>query len=232
MPCLGTNDGVHGREVLVAESSVLTESIAVIAGSIAGSTFAFAGISKLGRVRSFAETLQRFPLARLVARNPWSAGSLASAIAVLEIGMGLFLVLGIETRLVSRVAVALLVTFSLGALLAVIRSEDIRCGCFGSSEAQGHVGMRTLLRNAGLLALALVAGRRPYGIQSLASGALAIPGFLTQLLLISQASVLVVTLIHFTRLRQLPAYVRRVPKPPEPSAEVWLGTPEPHGVRG
>jgi uncharacterized membrane protein YphA (DoxX/SURF4 family) len=76
-------------------------------------------------------------------------------VALAEVVLGALLVTGIAGRWTSVVAAALLAAFTVVVWRRVRRGDPEPCGCFGELSRQ-PVSMRTVGRNVGLLALALL----------------------------------------------------------------------------
>lgn len=114
-----------------------------------------AALPKLGDLRSFAASVHNFRIVPVPAENV-----LAVALPWIELVAGLALLLGIRARAGAVVATALLVVFTAAVAWAVARGLDIECGCFGTADAS-RVGVRKLLENVGLLALAAAGSLRP-----------------------------------------------------------------------
>ena len=70
------------------------------------------------------------PLASYRIMPYWSVNFLAIALPWIEFFCGLFLIIGLRTRAVALVFSLLIVAFSMGVLINLIRDVPIACGCF------------------------------------------------------------------------------------------------------
>jgi uncharacterized membrane protein YphA (DoxX/SURF4 family) len=94
----------------------------------------------------------------------------AAMLPFLEIALGLLLLLGIGTRLVSVVSGVLLLTFMAGVTQAWARGLSIDCGCFGGggAVAPGATAyLQEIVRDTGFLALTAWLVVRPRTLLSL-----------------------------------------------------------------
>ncbi len=120
--------------------------------------FIVAGAIKLRDPALFATEIANYQL--LPAFAPHLAATLPAT--ELVIGAGLLFLRPMRWRRAAVAgALALLVLFTIGVVSAYFRGIDIACGCFGSGGET--ITILTLLRNAGLLAVAgsLLAFDRP-----------------------------------------------------------------------
>ncbi|SFE28542.1 Methylamine utilisation protein MauE [Blastococcus tunisiensis] len=88
----------------------------------------------------------------------------AFGLPVLEVALGLALIAGVLVRAAALAAAVLLVVFMVGVASAWARGLQIDCGCFGGGGevAAGDTAYPgELLRDLGLLAVALLLARRP-----------------------------------------------------------------------
>ena len=120
-----------------------------------GILMAWAGLAKIGDLRSFAEQLHNFrmmpvPLENLVAMSlPW-----------VELLAALALIFGVRARAGAMLVTGLMVVFTVAVAAAMVRGLDIECGCFGTHDAT-RVGWVKIAQNLGMLALAWVGSLRP-----------------------------------------------------------------------
>jgi uncharacterized membrane protein YphA (DoxX/SURF4 family) len=120
-----------------------------------GVVFAWAGLAKIGSLAGFAAQIHNFRIVPVAAEN-----LVAMTMPWIEIVLAVTLLLGVRSRDGARTALALLVTFTLAVILAVLRGLDIDCGCFGTSDAT-RVGWTKVGQNLALIAVALVAAAGP-----------------------------------------------------------------------
>ncbi len=105
-----------------------------------------AAVSKLADPSSFADILRGHEFVTGLLVEP-----LAIAIPCAELALALSLALGLYSRFLPRVALALLTVFTVAVLYRLVAGNPGPCGCFGPGEA---VTWRTVLRNLGFLCLA------------------------------------------------------------------------------
>ncbi|HTD38440.1 MAG TPA: MauE/DoxX family redox-associated membrane protein [Candidatus Limnocylindrales bacterium] len=128
---------------------------------VIGGIFLVAGAAKVGHAAEFAVEIAGFRLL-----PPGVIAPLALGLPLLEIVLGACLVLGVFTRSVGWIAVAVFAVFDLAIASAVVRGMSISCGCFGPNDASvttwGEVA-----RDAVFILLALVVALRPPGALAL-----------------------------------------------------------------
>ncbi len=95
-------------------------------------------------------------------------GPFAYALPFLEVGLGLYLALGLWIRPAAIVACVLMVVFIAAQAQAWYRGLVLDCGCFGAI-AQQKVGLTTILRDAALGLPSLVMAIWPARLLSLDS---------------------------------------------------------------
>ncbi len=112
-----------------------------------------AGTAKLGNLEHFHAQVQAYELLPGALEAPF-----AYALPFVEIGLGLYLALGLLVRPAALLACALMVVFVAAMAQAWARGLALDCGCFGTL-AKEKVGLGTIVRDAALglpsLALAL-----------------------------------------------------------------------------
>lgn len=104
--------------------------LVLVCRAVLGGLFVWASFTKLTDLHAFAEELANYQLlpARVV---PW----IASTLPGIELVCGLALVAGVRARAASLVVAGMLVVFIAGLSQALVRGIDLRCGCFGGSDA-------------------------------------------------------------------------------------------------
>ena len=123
------------------------ETVHAPIGVLLGGIFAVAGASKLLHRDEFARALAGYRLARPVRLVTW-------AVPLLEIAVGAALIAGLPAA--GWVALALLAAFSVALAVELASgSAPPACGCLPGSRAPGPL---SLVRNAGLAAIAVGAG--------------------------------------------------------------------------
>jgi putative oxidoreductase len=125
-----------------------------VAQIVIGAVFAFAAVSKLGDLRTFALQVHNFRLAPI-----WSENLVAMTLPWVELTAAFALILGVRARAAAWIVAALLAGFTLGVGVAMARGLDFECGCFGKAD-HTRVGSLKLAENLSMLAVALLAARR------------------------------------------------------------------------
>jgi uncharacterized membrane protein YphA (DoxX/SURF4 family) len=96
---------------------------------VLGGVFLFAGAAKLGQLPDFVRMVYQYQV------FPWY--SLAQvygyALPFVEVGIGLFLVLGLLLRISSVVSILIVVSFVIAKSVALARGMNMSCGCFGEA---------------------------------------------------------------------------------------------------
>jgi uncharacterized membrane protein YphA (DoxX/SURF4 family) len=127
---------------------MLTTALLLAARSC-GAIFIFAGVTKLmdrAALHATLRALGSFP--------PRSIVPIASTLPGVELGVGTMLLIGLWTAAAAWAALALLLAFSIVAMLAVAHGLDVPCSCFGA-VSQAPLSRKTAIRNL-LLALPLL----------------------------------------------------------------------------
>ena len=122
------------------------DTVARIAAIVLGAVFVVAAVSKM-----IAGTAWLAQARELGAPTP-----VATALPAVELALGALLVVGIGAPLVAIAAVALLVVFSVAIARQLVDGRHPPCACFGA-WSQRPLGEGHLVRNAGLILLAVVA---------------------------------------------------------------------------
>ena len=117
---------------------------------VLGTVFALAGLAKLPRRAQFEEAVRGY---RLVPDR--FASPIARWLPVTELAAGMLLLLGLGTAPVAALLAAFLVVFTGAVAINLARGRAIDCGCYGAGPAR-TIGWPTLVRNLGLLVMAVV----------------------------------------------------------------------------
>ena len=147
--------------------------IVVILRLALGAIFIYAGYVKLREPWAlFAIAIDKYELlpitaVEIVARTlPW-----------LEVALGVALIAGVWLRISSTLTSALLVLFMTLIVRALIKGQDISCGCFSNNEPISWI---TMLRDGAMLVgslfLTAMAWRRPRRPEMSAQAALPLDG--------------------------------------------------------
>ena len=144
-----------------AAAGVLPRVVANLCRLVLGAVFVFSGFAKaidpLGTQYKIHDYLEALGLAAV---TPDGLTLLAAvALAAVEFSLGVFVLLAIRRRLVSRLLLALMTVMTLITLWVAVADPVKDCGCFG--DAVHLTNTQTLLKNVVLLACALVLARWP-----------------------------------------------------------------------
>ena len=113
-----------------------------------GYVFIHASASKIHYPAEFAESLAAYQILPY-----WSVNFMALFMPWLELTCGLFLILGLRTKVVTSIIASLLVVFTIAILLNVIKGAPISCGCF--ENVDHPIGWQDIARDIGWLVLTL-----------------------------------------------------------------------------
>lgn len=96
---------------------------------LVGGLFIAAGASKVGHFNDLASAIAGFRILPEAAVGP-----LAVILPFFEIGLGLYLVAGLFTRVVAVISAIQLAVYAAAIASAVIRHIPANCGCFGPGD--------------------------------------------------------------------------------------------------
>jgi putative oxidoreductase len=113
-----------------------------------GYVFIDASASKIHYPAEFAESLAAYQIIPY-----WFVNFTALFMPWLELTCGLFLILGLRTKVVTSVIASLLVVFTFAILINLIKGSPISCGCF--ENVDHPIGWQDIARDAGWLVLTI-----------------------------------------------------------------------------
>jgi uncharacterized membrane protein YphA (DoxX/SURF4 family) len=126
-----------------------------------GVMFLYTGSVHFLDPQGFAEAVSNYRILPAMLVNPFSA-----ALPVIEMIAGAAFVLGISVPGASLIVAGLLFLFALALAMALFQGLDISCGCFTTSREAQRISWVYLVRDAGLLALAVFVFRFDTGLAS------------------------------------------------------------------
>ena len=120
--------------------------IGAIAAVLLGAAFVFAGAAKLAMGGRWLAQAKEFGV-------PWQFGQF---VPWWELIVGAFLIVQVQRSIVAWIAVVTLLIFSALVIAQLARGKHPPCACFGAWSPK-PVGPQTLVRNAALIALGILA---------------------------------------------------------------------------
>jgi uncharacterized membrane protein YphA (DoxX/SURF4 family) len=103
--------------------------VVLIARLIVGGVFVVAGGLKIGHADQFAAQIAAFGIVPQPVVAP-----MALLLPFLEVLLGLYLIVGLYTRLVAGIAIVQLLIFAGAIASAVLQGHSLSCGCFGPND--------------------------------------------------------------------------------------------------
>ncbi|MEO8285866.1 MAG: MauE/DoxX family redox-associated membrane protein [Chloroflexota bacterium] len=95
-----------------------------------GGIFFIAGLTKL----NVPETMRQSILAYEIPLPSFLVSIMSVGLPILEVGLGIWLLIGLFVRLSAVISTGLMVIFTLAITQAWLRGLNIDCGCFGGAE--------------------------------------------------------------------------------------------------
>jgi len=127
---------------------VRSEYLAFALRLLVGFIFIYAGMSKIPYPAEFAENVAAYQIV-----PHWLVNAVANVLPWVELICGLFLFIGLSTRAAAAVTGFLLLVFTTGLTINVVRGSPITCGCFDSVGSQ--IDWFEVLRDTTLFLLTL-----------------------------------------------------------------------------
>lgn len=131
-----------------------TRAIVWAARVVVAAVFVAAALPKIADPLAFAAAIrgyQAFP--------SWSHNGLAALVPMLELVGAIALVSGWKRRAGAILLGGLTLAFIALIASVIARGIDVECGCFGQAAAAEAIGWPLLVRDLGLLAAIVIAGR-------------------------------------------------------------------------
>ena len=132
--------------------------VATILATALGAVFVYASLDKIAQPAAFARIVYHYRLigpSALV--GPLPANLLAVTLPWVEMVAGLALIAGVWRREAAGLSALLLVVFLGAVTWALLHGIDIEnCGCFSVSGTGRSAGVKLILQDLGLLAMAVV----------------------------------------------------------------------------
>ena len=140
---------------------ILSTSYAtLISRLVLGGVFLFAGVTKAFDAGGLANSIRSYELAL----PEWFVSLSAYGLPYLEILIGLYLIVGLFTKISAWATNAMMIVFILALLQGALRGLEIDCGCFGGDVGKEEPGLwSAFARDLGLLALGLHIAFAPIG---------------------------------------------------------------------
>ncbi len=101
--------------------------LTLISRLVLGVIFALAGLAKLGLPFAMSESIRAYEMGL----PPLMVDVMSNVLPPIELGVGIWLLLGLFTRFSAGVTATLMVIFTIAITQAWARGLDINCGCFG-----------------------------------------------------------------------------------------------------
>jgi uncharacterized membrane protein YphA (DoxX/SURF4 family) len=104
---------------------------------VLGGIFLLAGLTKLGDVKGMTESIDSYRMVPI-----WLSDFMAVTLPPLEIALGIFLLLGLFTRIAAGITGGLVLMFLIALTQAMVRGfgNEIACGCFATGPGANALG--------------------------------------------------------------------------------------------
>ena len=150
-----------GQNRFSAARGVLSNPyVTLISRLVLGGVFLAAGVTKAFDAGGFAASIRSYELGL----PEWFVSLSAYGLPYLEILIGLYLIVGLFTKLSAWATNAMMIVFILALLQGALRGLEIDCGCFGgAATAESPSLWSAFARDFGFLALGLHIALSPMG---------------------------------------------------------------------
>jgi uncharacterized membrane protein YphA (DoxX/SURF4 family) len=113
-----------------------------------GGIFIYAGMSKVHYPGEFTENLAAYQMLPY-----WAVNFVALILPWVEIICGLFLIIGLKSRVSASIVGLLLIVFTVGIFINLLNGTPISCGCFDSIGSE--ISWKDIFRDLGWFILTL-----------------------------------------------------------------------------
>ena len=149
-----------GQSKYSAVRGLLRGSYATLVSRLVlGGVFLVAGATKIPDPGGLAASIRAYELPL----PEWFVSLSAHALPYLEVMLGLYLLVGLFTKVSAWATTGLTALFLLALLQGALRGLEIDCGCFGSSAGETSNLWLAAARDVGLLVLGLHLALAPAG---------------------------------------------------------------------
>jgi len=124
--------------------------LVVFARIVIALMFIIVGVGKIAHPEEFAREINNYQILPIIFINP-----LAIFLPWLELITGLMILFGMQIRANAIIVLGMLIIFTTGVAIAVVKGLSINCGCYSQIAAQ-KVGIPKILENLGLIILTLI----------------------------------------------------------------------------
>ena len=98
---------------------------------VLGGIMLLAGLTKLGVPETMAVSIRAYE----IPLPSWLVSTMAVGLPIVEVGLGIWLLIGLFTRFSGGLGAVLMAVFTVAITQAWLRGLDIDCGCFAGAEA-------------------------------------------------------------------------------------------------
>jgi putative oxidoreductase len=142
----------RSKRQVSSATGVFVSSYATLASRIVlGGVFLVAGATKIADPGGLAASIRSYELPL----PEWFVSASAYSLPYLEVLLGLYLLIGLFTKVSAWATNGLIVLFTLALAQGALRGLEIDCGCFGSSAGGESNLWLDAARDVGLLALGI-----------------------------------------------------------------------------